>query len=136
MVVIAAQKSRCLYTSEQFNDRHSGKLHGIYMPSEIGSHCLCVYEITLRQGPSFISCGFCTTVSARQSFYFYNNTDTLYFHNNTNALTVYVVGETTKVRKAESYCSHGDLDKKTLGKQELKFNTICHKFRTRYYSIP
>lgn len=47
------------------------------------------------------------------SFHLYNNTDTLYVYNNTNALAVYAANETTEVGKAESYCSRGDLDRKT-----------------------
>lgn len=74
---------------------------------------LCLREAIRQQAPPFMSCSFCTTAAERQSFHLYNNTDTLYVYNNTNALAVYVASETTEVGKAESYCSRGDLDRKT-----------------------
>lgn len=74
---------------------------------------LCLCEVIRRQAPPFTSCNFCTPAAVRQSFHVYNNTDTLYVYNNTNALAVYTASETTEVGRAESYCSHGDLDRKT-----------------------
>lgn len=74
---------------------------------------LCRREVIRWQAPPFMSCSFCTPAAVRQSFHLYNNTDTLYVYNNTKALAVYTASETTEVGKAESYCSRGDLDRKT-----------------------
>lgn len=74
---------------------------------------LCLHEVIRWQAPPFTSCSFCTPAAVRQSFHLYNNTDTLYVYNNANALAVYTASETTEVGKAESYCSRGDLDRKT-----------------------
>lgn len=39
VVVMAVQQSGCIYITEQFKDRHNGKVHGIYLSSKCRSHC-------------------------------------------------------------------------------------------------